>query len=89
MDAEEILITIHHILESELGHEIDLTPTLLEQNLRHDLSLDSLAMTTLQVAIEDAFDLRFDPLQTDLAGVFETVGSLANYVRANYQRPQS
>jgi len=52
----------------------------LESRLREDLELDSLAMVNLQVAIEDEFDIRFDPVETDLTEVFETVGTLINFI---------
>ena len=51
-----------------------------EHRLQEDLELDSLAMVNLQVAIEDRFSIRFDPISMDLVEVFETVGSLASFL---------
>lgn len=49
-------------------------------SLKLDLKFDSLAIVHLQVAIEDEFQFRFDPINTDFLKVFDTVGSLLNYV---------
>ncbi|CCO22312.1 acyl carrier protein [Maridesulfovibrio hydrothermalis] len=49
-------------------------------SLRKDLGFDSLAIVHLQVAIEDEFEIRFDPVSTDFITVFETVGSLSNFL---------
>lgn len=51
-----------------------------QHRLREDLELDSLAMVNLQVAVEDKFDIHFDPIETDLTDVFETVGSLGDFI---------
>ncbi len=52
-----------------------------DTNLHRDLRLDSLAFVRLQVAIEDRFGVRFDPVRDDLATAFETAGSLLALVR--------
>ena len=49
-------------------------------SLRKDLGFDSLAIVHLQVAIEDEFDIRFDPVNTDFVTVFETVGGLSDFL---------
>lgn len=51
-----------------------------EHRLRDHLGLDSLAMVDLMICVEDAFNIFFDPVQTDLTIVFETVDSLSSYV---------
>lgn len=52
----------------------------LDHRLREDLSLDSIAMVNLQVAIEDKFDFRFDPTEMDLVNIFESVNSLVDFL---------
>jgi acyl carrier protein len=52
----------------------------LDTNLVSDLGFDSLAIVHLQVAIEDEFEIRFDPVNTDFITVFETVGSLSDFL---------
>ena len=51
-----------------------------QHDLREDLGLDSLAMVDLIVALEDEFDLYFDPIEMDLEKAFETVGSLVTFL---------
>jgi len=82
-NTDTILRRVHSILARELGLEIELSPALLDKDLQNDLGLDSLAMVTLQVSIEDQFDLRFDPILMDLASVFQTVGTLVDFIRVN------
>lgn len=60
-------------------------PILPEHRLQEDLELDSLAMVNLQVAIEDRFNIRFDPISMDLVEVFETVGSLAGFLNVHLE----
>lgn len=58
----------------------DMEPILPSHRLRDDLDLDSLDMVNLQIAIEDTFNISFDPIETDIAEAFESVESLANYL---------
>lgn len=58
-----------------------------EHRLQEDLELDSLALVNLQVAVEDRFDMRFDPISMDLFEVFETVGSLAGFLSERVEGP--
>ena len=51
-------------------------------SLRDDLKLDSINLVNLQVAIEDSFDIRFNPLESDLALIFKTVGSLLSFLES-------
>ncbi len=55
----------------------------LDSNLRYDLKLDSLSIINLQVTIEDEFGIRFNPLETDLSEVFNTISSLIKYIEKN------
>ena len=50
------------------------------QRLREDLNLDSLDMINLQLAIEDRLHYKFDPLENNLAEVFESVESVASFL---------
>jgi acyl carrier protein len=51
-----------------------------EADLRRDLALDSLHLVELQVAVEDRFNVIFDPLDEQLVEAFQTIGHLAAYV---------
>lgn len=46
-----------------------------------DLKFDSLALVHLQVAIEDEFDFRFDPISTNFITVFHNVKNLREYIK--------
>lgn len=51
-----------------------------ETDLRSGLELDSLNMVMLQVEIEEEFRFTFDPIEDDFEKIFETFGSLCNYL---------
>jgi len=52
----------------------------LESSLRNDLKLDSISIINLQILIEDEFNIRFNPIETDLSEVFKNVFSLIVYI---------
>ena len=41
-------------------------------------------MVDVMVAIEDAFNMQFDPVGTDLEEVFMSVGALVDFLRAHH-----
>lgn len=56
----------------------------LEHRLREDLGLESITLIELIVAIEDAFDIRVDPITMDLEDALISVGSLVAFVREQH-----
>lgn len=58
----------------------------LSTNIRKDLGFDSIMLVVLQVDIEDAFKIRFNPLEYDLQSVFTTVGVICDYVQGQMER---
>lgn len=48
--------------------------------LREDLELDSIHLVELQVLVEDAFEVRFDPADEGFLDAFDSLGALAAYV---------
>ena len=62
--------------------EINISEINFNDSLRDDLKLDSINLVNLQVAIEDSFDIRFNPLESDLALIFKTVGSLLSFLES-------
>lgn len=80
MHSRITLQVIRRIMVNEFDWLTDGDCILAEHRLREDLELDSLAMVSLQVAIEDEFEIRFDPVQPDPTVVFHTVGSLAHFL---------
>ena len=53
---------------------------LQSDSLKNDLGFDSLALVHLQVAIEDEFGFRFDPVRTDFISVFDKVVNLITFL---------
>jgi len=82
MNKNFILNKIKQIIRTNFDwiKEEDINQT--EKNLRNDLGFDSIAIVSLQVSIEDEFDIRFNPLEIDFAEVFYSVSSLVNYILA-------
>ena len=52
-----------------------------DTKLDEDLQLDSFALITLQVEIEDRFNLQFNPLEDDFVEIFSTIGNLIDFIR--------
>ena len=77
MTDAEILSTILEVAREELEWQGEVTP---EMRLVEDLRLDSLALLTLAVAIEDRFRIRLDDVENEL----ETVGDLVAAIRSRH-----
>ena len=79
MDRAEILVQLRGSLTEVLNREV---PELREEaRLFEDLALDSTSVIELLMSLEDTIGLEID---ADELGpeVFETVGSLADYVQS-------
>lgn len=78
-----------HDIEDRVMAELAGMPGLLvdpddikpDMRLREDLGLESVSLILLIVAIEDAFNIRVDPLTADLEEALESVTSLIAFVR--------
>ena len=77
MTDAEILSAIFEVAREELEWQGEVTP---EMRLVEDLRLDSLALLTLAVAIEDRFRIRLDDVENEL----ETVGDLVAAIRSRH-----
>jgi acyl carrier protein len=77
MNTTEKLISIFQNLFG-----IDISKINSDDSLRDDLKLDSINLVNLQVEIEDCFNIRFNPLEADLALIFKTVGSLSRFLQS-------
>ena len=77
MTDAEILSAILKVAREELEWQGEVTP---EMRLVEDLRLDSLALLTLAVAIEDRFHIRLDDVESEL----ETVGDLVAAIRSRH-----
>lgn len=52
-----------------------------ETQIQDELGFDSIMLIVLQIDIEDAFHIRFDPVEEDLQQVFLTVRTLTDSVQ--------
>lgn len=68
---KELIMELFHIEENEI---------LSNKRFREDFCLDSINMVNLQVSVEDRFDIRFDPVSTDLTEVFNSVDTLTKFI---------
>jgi acyl carrier protein len=68
---KKIIVDLFNVEENEVAPN---------KRLREDFGLDSINMVNLQVSVEDGFDIRFDPVTTDLAEVFSSVDALTNFI---------
>ncbi|MCI8939900.1 MAG: hypothetical protein HFH12_07910 [Dorea sp.] len=53
----------------------------LYTDIRKDLGFDSIMLVVLQIGIEDAFHIRFDPVKNDLKDVFTTIQNISDCVQ--------
>ncbi|MBR4318421.1 MAG: acyl carrier protein [Oscillospiraceae bacterium] len=52
-----------------------------EMSLSDDLEMESLQIVMLQVELEDAFGISFDPMEDDFFQIFSTVGGVYTAVK--------
>lgn len=67
---ERLQTCIRAALESE---NVAISP---EMSLTEDLNMESMHLVSLQVEIEEAFGIEFDPLDDDFFHIFQTVNSV-------------
>ncbi len=53
----------------------------METLIRDELAFDSVTLVVLQIEVEDAFRIRFDPAREDFLTIFSSVGELCAAVR--------
>jgi len=68
---------------AELLHQTELDAT---TRLTQEFGLDSMDIVRLQVALEDYYDIRFDPETTDFDVVFSTPTTLAKHIKLETER---
>ena len=54
-----------------------------EACIRDELGFDSVLLIVLQIDIEDAFHIRFNPIEEDLRQIFTSVETLTDYVQSH------
>ena len=60
----------------EVALERKISDLSLGDSLTDDLGMESIHIVTLQVELEDTFQIEFDPLQDDFFEIFRTVASV-------------
>lgn len=87
MKAEDVSKKLIEILIENFPQLEEYQERLQDTNckLADDLQLDSFAIVTLQVAIEDNFDILFDPLEDDFVEIFCTIGHLVRFIAGKYE----
>lgn len=70
---EDIYLRIKDIVSNILDEDCDIRKDSLFVN---DLGFDSVNLLYLQVAVEDEFDIRFDPILDDFSVIFKDIISL-------------
>ncbi len=53
----------------------------METLIRDELAFDSVTLVVLQIEVEDAFRIRFDPAREDFLTIFSSVRELCAAVR--------
>ena len=74
---KEIYFTIKDIVTNLMDEEYEIK---VESSFADDLEFDSVNLLYLQVAVEDEFDIRFDPISDDFSEIFKDVKSLCAYI---------
>lgn len=65
---------IKKCIDKVLEHEISSIRG--DMSLMDDLGMESLQLVTLQVELEDEFEIEFDPLEDDFYEIFQTVDTI-------------
>lgn len=74
---EDVYLRIKAIVSNILDEECVIRKESLFVN---DLGFDSVNLLYLQVAVEDEFDIRFDPVLDDFSAIFKDIISLCSYI---------
>lgn len=77
---ERIIRIVIGMLQKTVKYDESVVVT-KESELLDDLGFDSIMLIVLQVEIEDAFHIRFNPVEEDLQQIFMSVQTLADYVQ--------
>lgn len=80
---DEILSCLIELVKKQFQDSIAYREGVLitaDTDIFRELEFDSLMLVVLQVDIEDAFQIRFNPIEVDMQTLFSTVGSLAEYI---------
>ena len=77
-----IIEIVTEMFRNSAGYNKDVTVSAKSQ-IQDELGFDSIMLIVLQIDIEDAFHIRFDPVEEDLQQVFLSVRTLTDSVQSN------
>jgi acyl carrier protein len=80
MQEDDVLEKIIKLVSKLPGCFMPYATIQRNHRLREDIGLDSLGMVDLMVALEDNFQIYFDPIVMDLDEAFTTIGSITDFV---------
>ena len=75
--GKEIYLTIKDIVKNLTDEEYEMK---MENSFVDDLGFDSVNLLYLQVAVEDEFDIKFDPILDDFSEIFRNLKNLCECV---------
>ena len=75
-----IIEIVTEMFHNSAGYNKDVTVN-AETKIQDELGFDSIMLVVLQIDIEDAFHIRFDPVEEDLQQVFLSVRTLMDFVQ--------
>lgn len=75
---EDLISRIDTCIETILGYPLKkIGPNM---RLQEDLEMESLQLVELQIELETAFSITFDPIEDDFFEIFQTIGTLYDAV---------
>ena len=77
-----IIEIVTEMFRNSAGYNKDVTVS-DKTRIQDELGFDSIMLIVLQIDIEDAFHIRFDPVEEDLQQVFLSVRTLTDSVQSN------
>ena len=77
-----IIEIVTEMFRNSAGYNKDVTVSAKSQ-IQDELGFDSIMLIVLQIDIEDAFHIRFDPVEEDLQQVFLSVRTLTDSVQSH------
>lgn len=75
---EDLLTRIGTCIEAVLGGPLKKAEPHIR--LQEDLNMESIQIVELQIELETAFSITFDPIEDDFFAIFQTIGTLYDAV---------
>lgn len=75
---DDLISRINTCIETILGYSLKQAGP--NMRLQEDLKMESLQLIELQIELETAFSISFDPIEDDFFEIFQTIGTLYDAV---------